>query len=124
MKKSLMITFLSMKKALLMKKLILCIAVLVLMLMAARSLAEDTGRTVILPINASERKDYQPFMEDEDITDILVAEGNEAFISIDGVLFTADGKELLLYPTGRMEETYIVPEGTERIDDECTFNYD
>lgn len=85
--------------------------------------AEETGRTVTLPVTADDWKDYLPWMGDPMITEILVSEGNEAFTSIDGVLFTGDGKELLLYPIGRTEETYTVPEGTERIDDECSFEY-
>ena len=49
------------------------------------------------------------------MTDVFVEDGNEAFCSIDGVLFTKDGKEMLIYPNGRTEEEYTVPEGTERV---------
>ena len=84
----------------------------------------ESDHSVTLPKDAKERDDYLPLMEDTSIENIYVEDGNEFFRSIDGVLFTKDGKELLLYPTGRHEESYSVPEGTERIDDECSFEYD
>ncbi len=40
---------------------------------------------------------------------------NPFFTSIDGVLFSKDGKKLHTFPAGRMEENYIVPEGVEVI---------
>ena len=43
-----------------------------------------------------------------------VAEGSEHFKAVDGVLFTADGTELVAYP-GNKGGLYHVPEGTERI---------
>lgn len=43
-------------------------------------------------------------------------DGNNMFFqSIDGVLFSKDGKKLLAFPAGRMEENYVVPEGVEVI---------
>ena len=49
-----------------------------------------------------------------------VASGNSSYKSVDGVVFTADGKELLIYPSARAEE-YTIPEGTETFAKE-TFN--
>ena len=46
---------------------------------------------------------------------IQVAEGNRAFVSVDGVLFSADGTELLCCPGGRHARGYRIPEGIERI---------
>ena len=37
------------------------------------------------------------------------------FRVVDGVLFTADGKTLVAYPSGRKAETYRVPDGVETI---------
>ena len=44
-----------------------------------------------------------------------VAEGNPAYRSVDGVLFSADGKILLRYPNGRPDLHYDVPAGVEVI---------
>lgn len=46
------------------------------------------------------------------LTAIDVAEGNRHFQSVDGVLFSADGKTLLSYPAGK-GSSYTVPAGTE-----------
>ncbi|EOA60397.1 MULTISPECIES: leucine-rich repeat protein [Bacteroides] len=46
-------------------------------------------------------------------------------IVIDGVTFSADGKTLIKYPENKMDEEYIVPEGTEIIGEKAFyFNYD
>lgn len=44
-----------------------------------------------------------------------VAEDNPYFISIDGILFSKDKKELVLYPCAAAETHYDVPRGTETI---------
>ncbi|MDE5660021.1 MAG: leucine-rich repeat domain-containing protein [Muribaculaceae bacterium] len=46
---------------------------------------------------------------------INVEAGNKNFRSIDGVLFNADGSELLVFPTGNKAETYAVPSGTHTL---------
>ena len=46
---------------------------------------------------------------------INVEAGNQNFSSIDGVLFNADGSELLVFPTGNKAETYAVPSGTHTL---------
>lgn len=54
-------------------------------------------------------KDFDCFDE------ITVAEGNESFCSVEGVLFTKDMKKLICYPCGKVAETYNVPDGVEVI---------
>ena len=44
------------------------------------------------------------------LEEICVTEDNEYMKSIDGVLFSRDGKELLLYPSARTNEKYVLPE--------------
>lgn len=56
------------------------------------------------------------FAECDQLDAIAVAEGNAAFRAIDGVVFSADGKTLALYPSGR-RGPYGVPAGTEKIGD-------
>lgn len=46
---------------------------------------------------------------------IYVADGNLSFSSADGVLFSADGRELVAYPAGRADESYTVTADTEEI---------
>lgn len=90
------------------------LAVCILLLTQTAS-AEGAKHSVTIPKTASELGDYREQLRDESVTDVFVEDGNEAFCSIDGVLFTKDGKEMLIYPNGRTEEEYTVPEGTERV---------
>ncbi len=46
------------------------------------------------------------------LVQISVDEGNSAFRSIDGVLFSADGSRLIRYPMGKEGTSYAIPEGT------------
>lgn len=45
----------------------------------------------------------------------IVGEGNHKLKTIDGVLFSRDGKILYAFPCGRDYDTYIVPDGVEVI---------
>lgn len=46
---------------------------------------------------------------------IEVAAGNAAYASRDGVLFGADGRQLVLYPPGRLAAVYALPDGVESL---------
>jgi len=48
-------------------------------------------------------------------TAINVENGNTAYKSENGVLYTADGKELVTYPVGKTDASYTVLDGTEVI---------
>ena len=48
------------------------------------------------------------------LTEVLVDEGNTAYTSVDGVLFSKDLKKLICFPAGKAEE-YTVSEGVESI---------
>ena len=48
---------------------------------------------------------------------IHVEEGNKYFKSVEGNLYTKDGKSLIQYAWGKNEETFDVPEGVEEIGD-------
>ncbi len=54
----------------------------------------------------------------ENLKSIAVAPGNEHYKSIDGVLFTADGKKLVAFPQARGDK-YDIPAGVEIIGDEA-----
>lgn len=56
------------------------------------------------------------FARCDQLESIAVAAGNAAFKAVDGVVFSADGKTLVLYPSGR-RGAYTVPAGTETIGD-------
>lgn len=56
-----------------------------------------------------------PFCMCTELDSIRVAEGNNYFKVVDGVLFSKDGKRLIQYPAGREENAYTVPSGTEKV---------
>ena len=73
--------------------------------------AADIGRIVI-------SRDYTAAIPEgsySKIGEFDVEAGNPLYSDIGGVLFTADGKTLLRYPTGRQDEHYDVPAGTKEI---------
>lgn len=49
------------------------------------------------------------------IVSYTLAEDNRLLMSKDGVLFTKDGNVLFVYPVGRGDSEYIVPDGTKEI---------
>ncbi len=57
----------------------------------------------------------QAFEDCENLTDILVLDGNENFTSIDGVLYSYDMKTVLKYPEGKTSMIYTVPNGVTTI---------
>ena len=44
-----------------------------------------------------------------------ISEENNTYKSVDGVIFSKDGKELVRYPGGTINRTYTIPEGVETI---------
>lgn len=51
------------------------------------------------------------------LREILVDEGNASFQSVDGVLYSADGTELLYYPCFRADSHFAVPDNVTKIGD-------
>ena len=49
------------------------------------------------------------------LSDIEVDEKNPVFCSAGGVLFDKERKNLLVYPTGKEDTEYVIPEGVERV---------
>ena len=55
-----------------------------------------------------------PFAECENLSGIMISDANDAYKTVDGVLYTKDGKELIQYPGG-LGGNYTVADGTEVI---------
>lgn len=55
------------------------------------------------------------FRNNHFLEEILVAPGNKKFKSVDGVLLSADGKQLLGYPSGKPVKSYTVPKTVQTI---------
>ncbi len=64
--------------------------------------------------------DETSFFYCKELKSIEVDEANEHFTSVDGVLYTKDMKKLMVYPIKKVETSYTIPEGVERIG-KCAF---
>ncbi|MBR5168435.1 MAG: leucine-rich repeat protein, partial [Salinivirgaceae bacterium] len=56
-----------------------------------------------------------PFCESNKLTAIYVEDGNKDFISVDGVVYSADMKTLVQYPCAKPGSTFTIPNGVENI---------
>lgn len=72
----------------------------------------DSITTLTLPGSLESLAGY--FGALKKLTEINI-EANDRFKSVDGVLFSADGKELVSYPAKHAGDTYIIPDGVETI---------
>ncbi|MCM1226834.1 MAG: leucine-rich repeat protein [Clostridium sp.] len=52
-------------------------------------------------------------LKETPVENINVAEGNTSLCSVDGVLFSKDMTKLIVYPSGKKDTEYTVPEGVE-----------
>jgi len=55
------------------------------------------------------------------INEFIVDEENASYCSVDSVLFDKDKKTLILYPNGRKDKSYIIPDGTSMIGNRAFF---
>ena len=53
---------------------------------------------------------YSPFEYCTSLTNIVVDENNTTYMSINGNLYSKDGKELIQYAIGKTETTFIIPD--------------
>ena len=70
-------------------------------------------RKVVLP-SSVQKIEPMPFEFCNQLEEILIGEDNENYKTVDGVLYSKDGKKLIQYPAGK-GDTYTVEEGTETI---------
>jgi len=49
------------------------------------------------------------------LTSVTVADGNEAFKAVDNVLYSADGKTLILYAVAQKQHSFVIPAGVEEV---------
>ena len=70
--------------------------------------------SINIPSSVENVGDY-PFVDCVKLTDIIVAESNQYYASVDGVLFNKDKTTLVRYPTGKIAESYVVPSGVMTI---------
>lgn len=72
----------------------------------------------VVSVTLSENISYiapDAFDNTSNLIEIFVADGNENYISVDGVLYSKDGKTLVKYPCAREEKVFEIPSGVTTI---------
>ena len=80
-----------------------------------------TMETITIPSSVTELGRVM-FDKCEALTQIVVAENNPSYRSIDGNLYTKDGKTLVAYTIGKTETTFVLPNGVEVIGEYAIMN--
>ena len=57
-----------------------------------------------------------PFCESNKLTEIKIDSNNKNFVAVDGVLYTADMRVLIQYPSNKADTNFTVPYGVETIE--------
>ncbi len=71
-------------------------------------------REVIIPASVDKIID-KSFLNCSKLQSFCVAEDNSEYCSIDGVIFTKNKEKLLIYPEGRTDQIYQIPDGVKTI---------
>lgn len=77
---------------------------------------EYTGLEVINLPASLEKIGKGIFMDSSLVETITIAEENKYFKTVDDVLYTKDGKKLIVFPSGKYVQSFTVPESVERIE--------
>ncbi|MCD7729575.1 MAG: leucine-rich repeat domain-containing protein [Clostridia bacterium] len=64
---------------------------------------------------------YEAFLGCTSLTSITVSSGNTAYKLIDGVLYTYDETELLLYPAGKTDTSFTIPDTVTKIGNDAFY---
>ncbi|MBQ3110550.1 MAG: leucine-rich repeat protein [Clostridia bacterium] len=86
---------------------------------------QDCSNLKTITLGKSVRYVYpNTFLNLNKLENIFVSEENPHLKSIEGVLFTKDGKSLVCYPRAKTNTEYTIPDGVETIDDKAFYNCD
>ena len=58
---------------------------------------------------------YEVFYKCTGLTEFIVSPNNKSLCVVDGVLFSKDKTTLIKYPTGRLEPSYVIPDGVVNV---------
>lgn len=77
----------------------------------------DKLESIHIPSTVEVIEEYEtsPFLACTSLHEIDVDSNNAYWKSVDGVLFSADGKKLISYPAAKKDKTYMVPQEVEKV---------
>ena len=71
--------------------------------------------SLTIPAGVTEVDWRRKLSECENLANIFVDSANTALLDIDGVLFSKDRSEILHYPVGKKQSSYIIPDGVSNL---------
>lgn len=71
--------------------------------------------SITIPSSVIAIDDIPPFNGCYNLVDIIVDENNPVYKSIDGVLYSKDGKTLIAYPEGKTTTSFTIPDNVTSI---------
>ena len=83
----------------------------------------DSLTSITIPSSVTSIGDYV-FRYCDSLTSIIVDVSNEKYKSIDGNLYTKDGKTLIQYAIGKKDTSFIIPDGVTSIGNEAFYDCD
>ncbi len=84
--------------------------------LSSRVFYGTTFTTITLPASIETiGTNTQPFYANEALQEIIVDSENQNFKSVDGVVYSKDGKELCIYPSAKADTSYTILSGTTSI---------
>ena len=84
----------------------------------------DSLTELHIPENVSSLGEEGSFRNCFNLPAITVDEKNQWFSSLDGVLYSKDKSILYMYPAGKKDETFIIPEGVLKLNNYCFYSCD
>lgn len=72
---------------------------------------------LVIPASVTYISEDRTFKGCDKLEKIVVADGNPAYITVDGVLFNYDKNTLINYPAGKKDSSYTVPNSVTSIND-------
>ena len=79
-------------------------------------------KTLIIGENVAEWENIENLSDLKKLEEIQVSQENPTYSSADGILFDKSGKKLLIYPSGKVGETYVVSDTVTEIGTYAFFN--
>ena len=83
----------------------------------------DSLTSITIPDSVTSIGD-RAFSDCDSLTEIIISEGNASYSSIDGVLFDRAQTRLIYYPMGKLQSSYVIPDGVTEIGSNAFKNCD